>query len=121
MPVITGKKYCKFHEPVKTNKVTITTYAIKNYFDGNQSVKAIDYKEYLKSKEWQEKSIKEKEKNPNCSLCNGKGKLHTHHRTYVRCGNERDGDLIVLCSECHDLFHKFYEYDGMVGYFKKRK
>ena len=33
-------------------------------------------------------------------------RLDVHHRTYERLGHELPTDVIVLCSDCHDLFHK---------------
>lgn len=112
-----GKNYCYDHAPKKTAE--ITTYSVgETKFSGSKSVKTDKYTAYLLSGEWIEKAKREKEINPNCSVCNRRGILHVHHRTYVRCGNEERGDLIVLCSDCHALFHKFYKYDGRVGYFK---
>jgi hypothetical protein len=40
-----------------------------------------------------------------CQVCCRKDRLHVHHRTYVRRGVERPSDLIVLCADCHGLFH----------------
>lgn len=33
-------------------------------------------------------------------------RLHVHHRTYERFGNEDAGDLVVLCEACHEVFHQ---------------
>jgi 5-methylcytosine-specific restriction endonuclease McrA len=69
-----------------------------------------EYKEYISSDEWKEKSKHAKEKAEwKCQLCNKSGTnktLHTHHRTYENLGNEKDGDLIVLCQSCHEKFHR---------------
>ncbi len=114
-PVLDGKKYCIDHVP----KVKGMTYSIgKTTFNGEKTVKTSEYDKYLQSEEWKNKSSYEKQQNPNCSICNRKGVLHVHHRTYVRCGKEEKHDLIVLCSDCHKLFHDHYKYDGRVGYFK---
>lgn len=32
-------------------------------------------------------------------------KLHVHHLTYARVGNEEPGDLRVLCFQCHQKAH----------------
>ena len=32
-------------------------------------------------------------------------KLHVHHLTYARVGNEEPGDLRVLCLQCHQKAH----------------
>lgn len=115
-PLLPGRKYCEFHKPKKI--VRPTTYSVgETKFSGEKTVKTNEYHDYLQSQEWKEKATREKIKNPNCSLCNRKGDLHVHHRTYVRAGKEQDGDLIVLCSDCHNIFHKYYKYDGKVGHF----
>lgn len=40
-----------------------------------------------------------------CEVCNARGDLDVHHRTYDRRGDERIEDLIVLCRSCHATFH----------------
>ena len=40
-----------------------------------------------------------------CQLCNSKGPLHVHHRTYENVRNEKPADLTVLCAPCHAKFH----------------
>ncbi len=65
-----------------------------------------DYEVYLASPEWKAKSIAAKERAGNrCQLCNSRGPLDTHHRTYERLGNELSEDLIALCRKCHSKFH----------------
>ena len=32
-------------------------------------------------------------------------KLHVHHLTYDRVGQEADSDLLVLCFQCHQKAH----------------
>lgn len=65
------------------------------------------YYEYLKSQAW-----RDKRKSAiifyggTCSLCPKKHNLHVHHKTYIRLFKERMEDLIVLCEDCHYLFHK---------------
>ena len=65
-----------------------------------------DYEEHMNSKEWQKK----RETvlmfwNYSCSICHSSINLHVHHRTYDRLGSELITDLLVLCEECHDLYH----------------
>lgn len=68
-----------------------------------------DYREYLKSERWREKSAEAKRRADwRCQICNKKGNmrtLHSHHRTYKRLGNEKPMDLTVLCPKCHSLYH----------------
>ena len=68
---------------------------------------AIDYRTYLESDAWQRqrRSALLFARN-RCQVCNKSGRLDVHHRTYERLGDERPADLIVLCRDCHRLFHK---------------
>jgi len=86
-------------------------YRVLTWGDHRSSGKAkadyTDYQEYLKSPEW---DVRRKKAYAmagyRCQLCNKKGQLHAHHRTYERLGHEKDTDIIVLCSRCHATFHK---------------
>lgn len=72
-----------------------------------QRLKQIPYKEYLQSPHWQRiRKIALKRAGYRCQVCNSSGKLEVHHRTYAHRGEEREGDVIVLCDGCHNLFHK---------------
>lgn len=70
----------------------------------------INYYEYINSLEWMKKSGEAKRRaGYKCQVCNRSNSetvLHTHHRTYERLGAEREQDLIVLCRECHRIFHE---------------
>lgn len=66
----------------------------------------IDYPEYLQSATWQTKRRKKLvQANGRCQVCGSDARLEVHHNTYARVGNERMSDLLVLCRECHQLFH----------------
>ena len=67
----------------------------------------LPYAEYLKSAGWQFKRrralILGRHK---CRVCGATDtQLDVHHNTYERLGNEDDADLVVLCHNCHQLFH----------------
>lgn len=47
-----------------------------------------------------------------CRSCETKSKIHLHHRTYVRMGQELDSDLIALCEKCHSLLHQYQRDTG---------
>ncbi len=69
-------------------------------------LKTMPYDEYLETSHW--KSIRQKalgRANYRCQLCNKNGKIHIHHRTYKRRGEERPSDVIALCEKCHAKFH----------------
>ena len=71
-----------------------------------ERLKTMPYLDYLKSDHW--KSLRSKMLNRasfSCQLCNSKGRLNVHHRTYERRGCEEYSDLIVLCEHCHSKFH----------------
>lgn len=67
------------------------------------------YRDYLRSPEWRERATAAKETAGwKCQICNKPGNyssLNAHHRTYDRVRNELPEDLIVLCGDCHDVFH----------------
>src|SRR5574337_534896 len=65
-----------------------------------------EYLTYLKTPGWQAKRKRTLEfYGRRCAVCYKGGLVDIHHRTYNRLGNELDTDLIVLCRECHKLFH----------------
>jgi hypothetical protein len=70
----------------------------------------VNYGEYIVSPEWREKAEAAKEAaGQRCQVCNvsrDRSTLDTHHRTYERLGHEEPGDLVVLCRDCHRLFHE---------------
>jgi len=68
------------------------------------------YSEYINSDEWKNKSREEKIRTGyRCALCGKSGDdhtLNTHHNTYSHLGDERPGELVVLCEDCHKKFHR---------------
>lgn len=69
-------------------------------------LKTMPYLEYLATPEWKDRAERAKRSvGYRCQTCASKGQLHVHHRTYARRGEEWNKDLIVLCSDCHELFH----------------
>jgi hypothetical protein len=68
------------------------------------------YHEYLLSDDWKEiRANKLKEAGGRCQLCNKRGTMHVHHRTYDRVFHEQPRDLIALCGRCHRKFHNVSE------------
>ena len=69
-------------------------------------LKAIPYKQYLQTDHWQSVRKEALERaGGRCQVCNANDRLHTHHRSYERRGEEMPSDVIVLCASCHKLFH----------------
>ena len=66
----------------------------------------MDYFEYLRTPHWQRvRADALKRHGHRCAVCDSKGPLEVHHRTYVRKGHELPNDVIALCNPCHDNFH----------------
>lgn len=72
---------------------------------------AMPYEDYLWTEHW--KNVREvmlRFARYRCQLCNTPetmtNVIHVHHRTYARRGYEDAADLIVLCSDCHNIFHE---------------
>lgn len=64
------------------------------------------YTAYLTSERWQITKDKALKRAGNrCSVCASTKDLNVHHNTYDRLGRESNADLIVLCRQCHALFH----------------
>lgn len=61
-----------------------------------------NYNQYLNSDIWRE--TKKKKKRTKC-VCGSNKKLHLHHKTYERVGDEHLRDLVWLCKECHEYLH----------------
>jgi hypothetical protein len=66
------------------------------------------YYDYLQTPEWNERrTLLLKKARYHCQVCNAHGvRLNVHHKTYERRGYEDEKDLIVLCQDCHAIFHE---------------
>jgi hypothetical protein len=96
---------------IYTDKDTNKTFRKKFKKKPKQEAKIIkaynSYAEYLASEEWAKlKEIKLKQSDNRCQVCYKKGKLHIHHRTYIRIFHEKLSDLTALCPTCHLTFHQ---------------
>ncbi|NDK08897.1 hypothetical protein EOM39_06700 [Candidatus Gracilibacteria bacterium] len=71
------------------------------------------YNLYIKSYDWNQRKkeyISGLNTNKCEVCCKNKGE-HVHHKTYYNIdydnpGNEKDGDLLFVCIECHEAIHK---------------
>lgn len=65
------------------------------------------HKKYLDTTTWQGKrEFVLSRDNYTCVICHTYGgKLHVHHKTYKRHGNESLTDLITVCERCHKDLH----------------
>lgn len=83
------------------------------------------YNDYLRSPHWKNKRQEKLATCAHCQICGTEKNLHIHHKRYVHYVTERvvkigiksvgsvlnretKGDLSVLCSSCHRLFHHYF-------------
>lgn len=71
-------------------------------------LRTMPYQQYLQTPEWQQtRKDHLRRARYRCQVCNaGNTQLNVHHRTYERRGQEHIRDLIVLCRDCHEIFHQ---------------
>jgi len=74
---------------------------------GDVNVWRKEYAKFLRSPEWKKRrqSLFQQFDGTTCEICNSSERINVHHNNYSRKGCERDSDLVILCCECHNLFH----------------
>lgn len=73
---------------------------------------APNYQEYIASPDWfsgARARINQLD-DGKCQKCGNALGLHCHHLHYANLGYEQDGDLVMLCADCHAAFHRQKEY-----------
>jgi 5-methylcytosine-specific restriction endonuclease McrA len=69
-----------------------------------------EYRQYLRSFRWQlVRRLRLWLDDGRCRVCNERGRLEVHHRSYDHRGGSLEGELrdtIALCGECHDWAHR---------------
>lgn len=69
---------------------------------------SLEYYEYINSTLWQEvRKLALQRAGHKCQICGTTKNLDVHHNSYDNLGNEQEHleDLVVLCSEHHQLYH----------------
>lgn len=76
---------------------------------------SVEYEDYIHSPEWFGKRKEVfKLKGKICERCKSERRLHVHHKTYVNFTKEDiEKDLCVLCTKCHDLYHKLNKHTSI--------
>lgn len=80
------------------------------------------YKEQLLQPEWYAKRDYILRRDVICQRCHSDEELHVHHKVYNRgkmAWEYADDDLVVLCGECHVIFHNIFmkRYKNEAQYF----
>jgi 5-methylcytosine-specific restriction endonuclease McrA len=72
-----------------------------------RSKRKAEHRSYLRSSEWKARRRDALARaGGRCQDCGSSERLHVHHLTYKRHGNELQRDLRVLCSRCHRKRHR---------------
>lgn len=73
---------------------------------------APDYQQYITSTEWFNgvRSRINQLDEGKCQRCGSSAGLNCHHIHYTNLGYEEDGDLVMLCRECHEEYHRQHKY-----------
>jgi hypothetical protein len=67
------------------------------------------YEEYINSDAWAERRRSYFDKHPRrCTICKTTRRIHLHHVSYERMGQEPDGDLVALCEFHHAALHDWH-------------
>ena len=76
--------------------------------DRLEELQTMPYRLYLRTPEWRETRLAALIRAGHACHLNRSHteRLEVHHNTYERRGRERPQDLVVLCRECHELFHE---------------
>lgn len=77
----------------------------------DMATKGLTYKEQLLHPNWQRKRLEMLDAAGfKCTLCNaGEKTLHVHHKSYIKgrmAWEYEDGELEVLCEDCHEAAHE---------------
>lgn len=112
MPSDTMRKLMEQHDALVKERAALTSKILDVYgqivdLQETERLLSFDYRAYLQTPEWKGRAHMARQRvGFRCSLCNMRDvRLHVHHRTYDRIGNEASEDLICLCEACHRKFH----------------
>jgi len=86
--------------------------AVLQFIDGTHDItisqmRSMPYKLYLQTKHWQHFRVEAlRFAQYKCEHCGCENEeLNVHHKSYINVGCETFNDVIVLCKECHRIFH----------------
>lgn len=97
------------HDAVKSRMIIAEKEV--NYADGRLSeirVRASSVYDYLLTypPDWEERRMAVHARDRVCKECGSSGNLHVHHVTPLgRGGNNKSGNLVLLCEACHQKAH----------------
>jgi 5-methylcytosine-specific restriction endonuclease McrA len=81
--------------------------AVRLFEERQRATRKAKHRAYLRSGEWKSRRREALAlAGGRCQDCGTTERLHVHHLTYVRHGQEEMRDLRVLCSPCHRRRHR---------------
>jgi rRNA maturation endonuclease Nob1 len=101
----TGRRMCSIcGQQTKAKRASYISKKVEQFKNDRQK----EYREkYLTSDRWQAvRTVALQRAEYKCQVCNDDKKLDVHHRSYKNKGTREEiNDLVVLCRDCHSLFH----------------
>lgn len=84
--------------------------AVESEFD-----QSVEYKQYIGSESWRARRRQYFAKfGRDCKGCGEQlSRIHVHHKTYERFGNEDLNDLVSVCEACHAMIHQRHQLGGV--------
>lgn len=70
------------------------------------------YPEYMRSKAWLARRIRFYDSYGRVCIICGRHDTVIHHKSYLHLGNERDNELVVLCTGHHRDYHRLHGVKG---------
>jgi len=100
------KRKHKFPKPTDEEiNAKISEFLEKNNYKSEEE--AFVYKKYMKTEAWiKRRDTFLKKHGTSCEVCGSTEKVQAHHNNYQCVGREKDKDLLALCWQCHNEFHK---------------
>jgi hypothetical protein len=100
------KRKHKFAKPTDEEiNAKISEFLEKNNYKSEEE--AFVYKKYMKTEAWvKRRDTFLKKHGTSCEVCSSTEKVQAHHNNYQCVGREKDKDLLALCWQCHNEFHK---------------
>lgn len=93
-------------------RIDLVRYADVNWTTISDHIKGMVYRDFLATPYWKAIAAHIKYRaGYRCQLCNNANNLMAHHRNYGIHGREHahTHELIALCNNCHDKFHRVEE------------
>lgn len=85
----------------------VSIFRVANHITDEYGDSRTNYDDYIKSPQWRQIRAMMLNKYGKCQLCSSTSNLEVHHNSYEHVGEEKNHleDLVVLCHDCHTLFH----------------